>query len=193
MNSIKKILMLTWVITLVSCGEVTQSAKIDAAGTIAESGNTEDLISYGSISEKKFYVSPEKQKYAISRLKGELLDSTTVVFVLNKQKVNFQITPLEKLDFNKEVKEGDYGTWENQVCVQITTEGQCVDMSDRTTGNFLFSMKIPKGGLSYCEARQNETCDWVWVLYKGQTWLKSGCKGNPAGNQLIRVCYDNHS
>lgn len=185
--------MLAGAIVFVSCGEVTQNVKIEVPGTLAELGNTEDLISFGSISEKKFYVSQEKQEYAIARFNGELLDSTTVAFVFEKQKVKFEITPITKLDFNRKVKEGDYGTWENSVCKQLTTEGQCVDMSDRTTGNFLFSMKIPKGGLSYCEAQKNETCDWVWVLYKGQTWLKSGCKGNPAGNQLIRVCYDNNS
>ncbi|TXN37720.1 hypothetical protein FVB32_05375 [Flagellimonas hymeniacidonis] len=193
MKTITKILICAGAIAFVSCGEVTKSVKIDVPGTLAESGNSEDLISFGSISEKKFYVSQEKQEYAISRLNGELLDSTSVVFVFDKQKMKFKIEPMGKLDFNRELEAGDYGTWENMVCSQFTTEGQCINMDDEASGKFLFSMKVPKGGFSYCKSQKNETCDWVWVLFNEATWLKEDCKGNPAGNQLVRVCYDNNS
>jgi len=195
MKTITKILMLAGALAFVACGEVTESANIGVEGTISESleGQTEDIISYGSISENKFYVSEGQQELAISRLKGELLDSTMVVFEVNNKKVQLRITPMAKLDVNQKIKVGDFGTLKNRVCHALTNEGKCINMVSIATGKFIFSMKIPKGGLSYCKKQTNETCDWVIVMYKGTTWTKKNCKGNPAGNKMVRICYDNNS
>lgn len=195
MKTSVKILMLFSAFAFIACGEVAESMNMAVSGSILESldGKKEDLMSYGSISEKAFYVSEDDQKLAISRLKGELIDSATVVFKVDNEKIKFRIAPMVTLDFNKNLKAGDFGTHKNMVCTALTNVGGCVNMDDTITGKFMFSMKIPKGGLSYCAPQANERCDFVWVKYTGATWNKKDCKGNPAGNQLLRICYDNNS
>ena len=195
MKTIKKSLMLICVLACIACEEAAENVNMAVMGTISESvdGQLEDIMSYGSISEGAFYVAEDQRELAISRLKGELLDSTTVTFVRNDKPVNLTIKPMALLDVNQMVKDGDFGTLKNYVCHALTNEGNCVNMYDVDTGKFVFSMKIPKGGLSYCKQQTSETCDWEIKTYKGRTWSKKNCKGKAAGNQLIRICFDNNS
>lgn len=178
------------------CGEVVESSKADITeSSILESldGNKDDLISYGSVSEQRFYVVNGQEESAVTRLNGKHLDSSKVIFKINNKDILLEISPMEKLDFKQNYKEGDFGTVKNAICASRTDAGTCINFESVSTGEFTGSMKVPKGGLSWCEKEKNVECDWIAVSYSGQTWKQKDCKGDSNGIRMLRVCFNNNS
>lgn len=127
----------------------------------------------------------------VTSLLGAECDGSTLITRGEYGPQRYVIKPLDALDYVQPINEGDGIVLNDWIC-NVFSPGDCINIFNVRTDEFLFSFTAPASGVSICARQKGDKCAVVARRITVQAFSERDCKGDRVTRRLrFALCFPN--